>query len=42
MGSFKENNLFLIFVLVLGIFQWIFSILFFIYHSLKYNQHKEE
>ena len=38
----KRDNLFLIFVLVLGIFQWIFSILFFIYHSLKYNQHKEE
>lgn len=31
----KRDNLFLLFALFIGIFQFIFSILFFIYHSLR-------
>lgn len=37
----KRDNLFLVFALFLSIFQIIFSILFFIYHSLRYNQQKQ-
>ena len=37
----KRDNSFLVFALFLSIFQFIFSILFFIYHSLKYNQRKQ-
>ncbi len=37
----KRDNLFLLFALFLGIFQFIFSILFFTYHSLRYNQQKQ-
>ncbi len=34
----KRDNLFLVFALFLSIFQFIFSILFFIYNSLRYKQ----
>ncbi|MGB6295960.1 MAG: hypothetical protein WBF90_07210 [Rivularia sp. (in: cyanobacteria)] len=37
----KRDNFFLVFALFLGIFQFIFSILFFIYHSLRYKQQKQ-
>ncbi|MEL6462495.1 MAG: hypothetical protein AAFQ91_30445 [Cyanobacteria bacterium J06621_15] len=38
----ERDNLFLIFALFLSVFQFIFSILFFIYHSLRYKQEEEE
>ncbi|MEM6402644.1 MAG: hypothetical protein AAF757_20840, partial [Cyanobacteria bacterium P01_D01_bin.116] len=34
----ERDNLFLVFALFLSIFQFIFSIFFFIYHSLRYKQ----
>ena len=37
----KRDNSFLVFALFISIFQFIFSIFFFIYHSLRYNQQKQ-
>ena len=37
----ERDNVFLVFALFIGLFQFIFSIFFFIYHSLKYNQRKQ-